>query len=155
MTPTESLLKDFYTAFQNKDYATMQAAYASGATFSDPVFPHLDEKEVKAMWEMFCKTGKDLKVTFGDITADDEQGAAQWTATYTFSATGRRVVNDITASFVFRDGRILRHTDHFSFHHWAGQALGPMGALLGWTPMVKQKVRKTAAASLRKFMSGK
>ena len=60
-------------------------------------------------------------------------------------------VNVITALFAFRDGKIVRHHDSFSFWRWASQALGPAGAALGWLPMLKWKVRKDAAKSLAKF----
>ena len=53
--------------------------------------------------------------------------------------------------FAFRDGRIVRHHDSFSFWRWSSQALGPVGAALGWLPPLKWKVRKDAARSLEKF----
>ncbi|MCI0751446.1 MAG: hypothetical protein L0Y35_06375, partial [Flammeovirgaceae bacterium] len=71
----------------------------------------------------------------------------------TFSRTGRFVHNRIHAKFVFRDGKIIRHKDSFDFWRWASQALGPVGLLLGWTPMIKSKVRSTARGSLTKFMN--
>ena len=39
-------------------------------------------------------------------------------ATYTFSATGRTVVNRIRARFDFRDGKIVRHVDSFDLWRW-------------------------------------
>jgi hypothetical protein len=34
---------------------------------------------------------------------------------------------------------------------WSQQALGMKGLLLGWTPLVRNKVQQTAAASLTDF----
>lgn len=65
--------------------------------------------------------------------------------------TGRPVVNDIHASFRFEDGLIAEHRDEFNFHRWARQALGPVGLLLGWTPIVRGAVRRKAAARLDEF----
>jgi hypothetical protein len=61
------------------------------------------------------------------------------------------VVNDVRASFRFAGGLIAEHTDAFGFHRWARQALGPPGLLLGWTPLLRNKVRERAAASLERF----
>ncbi|MDB5894551.1 MAG: snoaL-like protein, partial [Rhodoferax sp.] len=36
---------------------------------------------------------------------------------------------------------------------WSRQALGAPGMLLGWTPMLRNKVRAQAAANLRKFLA--
>ena len=71
------------------------------------------------------------------IEATDTAGKAHWVATYTFSGTGRKVVNDIQASFVFKVGKIVRHKDVFDLYLWARHALGLKGVLLGWTPLVQ------------------
>ena len=55
--------------------------------------------------------------------------------------------------FEFRDGKIVRHLDQFSFWAWSRQALGPMGLLLGWFGPIKSAVRKKADRGLRDFMS--
>ena len=149
----EKLLHDFYGAFAARDPGTMAAAYADDARFSDPVFPDLDAAQVRAMWRMLIARGTDLSITFRDVFADEEVGRAHWEATYTFTTTGRVVRNSIEASFRFRDGRIVQHRDIFSLWHWAGMALGPKGWLLGWTPMVRSKVRSTAARQLAKSMA--
>ncbi len=152
MHPNEALIHHFYTCFANKDYQGMQACYADDAIFSDAVFVNLDAPKVKAMWEMLCKRGKDLKLEFSNIHADDTKGSAEWTASYTFSGTGRHVVNRIKATFEFRDGKIIRHTDTFSFSRWASQALGLTGLLFGMTTFLKLKVRAKAMQNLEDFM---
>ena len=150
MHPNETLLQEFYEAFARRDPSTMAAAYADDARFSDPVFQDLDAREVRAMWKMLIERGADLAVTFRGISAGDARGVAHWEATYTFSATGRRVHNVIDATFEFRDGQIVRHVDTFDFWRWSRMALGARGTLLGWTPFVRNKVRATAARQLAK-----
>ncbi len=105
------------------------------------------------MWRMLCLRGADLELTFSDVTADDSTGSARWEAIYTFSATGRRVHNRISASFELADGGILRHVDDFDFNRWARMALGLPGHLLGWTKFLQRKVQKQAGGHLEKFIA--
>jgi ketosteroid isomerase-like protein len=153
MHPNEILITRFYTCFQNLDFRGMQACYADDARFTDPAFGDLDAAEVRAMWEMLIRNARDLVIEFGQVRADDRQGSADWTARYTFSATGKKVVNRIHAAFVFADGRIVRHTDTFDYYRWARQALGLPGWLFGWTPWLRDKVRERARKNLDRFMT--
>lgn len=153
MNANEALITKFYTAFQNKDVATMQECYSDQATFSDEAFLNLNAKEVRAMWAMLIKGGKDMRVEFKDISADELGGKAHWDAYYTFSATGRKVLNQIDASFIIENGKIVKHTDHFDFYTWSKQSLGLTGLLLGWTSFLKNKVRKQASAKLAAYMA--
>jgi SnoaL-like domain len=140
----------FYAAFDARDGDTMAACYAPGAHFSDPVFPDLNGDEPGAMWRMLTSQARDLRVELLEHTAD----SARWRAHYTFSQTGRPVINDVRARFRFDgDGLIADHRDEFSFHRWARQALGTPGLLLGWTPLLRNKVRRSAAESLARFHS--
>ena len=95
----------------------------------------------------------DLRVELLEHEADGARGSAHCRASYTFTQSGRQVVNDIRASFRFENGLIVEHRDSFSFHRWARQALGAVGLLLGWTPFLRNKVRRTAVARLEKFTS--
>jgi ketosteroid isomerase-like protein len=151
MHPHAELITKFYSALQRRDAAAMAACYHPEIHFSDPVFPDLHGPDAARMWDMLCARGKDLRVEFAGVQADDRTGAAAWDAWYTFSATGRPVHNRIRAEFRFRDGAIIRHIDHFSFWRWARQALGPMGGLLGWSGLVKHRVRAQAGAALAAF----
>ena len=130
----------------------MAACYHPDAVFSDAVFDLKNGKEIAAMWHMLCISGKDLKIEFDKVRADDRTGAAHWDAYYTFSRTGRRVHNAIDASFEFQDGKIIRHRDDFSFPRWSRQAFGLTGWLLGRTAFLKKKVRDTARNGLFRFM---
>jgi ketosteroid isomerase-like protein len=131
----------------------MASCYHPDVFFSDTVFPRLHGDEARDMWRMLVARGADLEVTLDSVSADDDGGRAQWTARYTFSKTGRKVVNVISALFAFRDGKIVRHFDSFPFWRWAAQALGPVGQVLGWFPPLKWQVRKQAAKSLERFRS--
>lgn len=153
MHSNEALITNFYSAFQHGDYATMQSCYHGNAEFSDPVFQQLDSKQVQAMWQMLVTSAKDLKISFNHINADDASGSCHWEAWYTFSRTGRPVHNIIEARFQFKDGKIIRHNDTFDMWRWSRQALGIPGLLLGWSPVIKNKVRSTAGKSLTRFMS--
>ena len=151
MNANEDTLRRFYEAFSRRDAATMAACYAPDVQFSDPVFTDLRGPQAGLMWKMLCERGKDLKIEFRDVRADGASGSAHWEAWYTFSTTGRKVHNVIDASFEFRDGRIVRHTDRFDLYRWARQALGPAGVLLGWTPLLQNKVRAMAAKGLADY----
>lgn len=153
MNTNEQLIHQFYQAFQNKDYKTMQSCYADDARFSDAVFQNLDAAQARAMWEMLIKRGKDLQLEYHNVQANETNGSAEWIATYTFSATGKKVINHIKANFIFKNGKIIKHTDQFDFYKWARQALGFTGLILGWTGFVKKKVRQTAMKSLDNFMN--
>ena len=148
----EQLIRHFYESFQRKDYRSMAACYHPDATFRDEAFDLKNGKEIAAMWHLLCEAGKDLRVEFTDVQADEHSGRAHWEAWYTFSRTGRRVHNVIEARFVFQEGKILRHVDSFSFWRWSRQSLGATGMLLGWTGFLKNKVRLTAMSGLWKFM---
>jgi ketosteroid isomerase-like protein len=157
MTTTEGtngnreLIERFYAAFDAKDGDAMAACYAPDATFSDPVFTDLRGDEPGDMWRMLTGQAKDLSVELLEHDADGERGSARWLARYTFTKTGRPVVNDVRARFAFRDGRIADHKDEFSFNRWARQALGTPGLLLGWTPLVRGPTRAQARAALQEF----
>ncbi|MEL6189188.1 MAG: nuclear transport factor 2 family protein, partial [Myxococcota bacterium] len=106
MHDNAKLIETFYTAFGNRDAETMAGCYHDDATFTDPAFVGLDANGVRNMWRMLVERGKDLEIQFSGVEADDQRGKAHWVATYTFSATGRKVKNEIDATFEFKDGKI-------------------------------------------------
>lgn len=156
MDGNKEVIHRFYTAFQQLEYKTMQNCYSEDIVFSDPVFGFLHGDEVKAMWEMLCKNAKDFSLTYSDIELiDDEYATCKWTAGYTFSKTGRRVVNNIKAFFRLKDGKIIEHSDGFRLSAWIGQALGWKGVLFGWTGFMKRAVKKNARKNLKIFIDKK
>jgi ketosteroid isomerase-like protein len=151
--PNVKLIENFYTSFQNLDAEAMVGCYHPDICFSDPVFPNLSASETGAMWQMLCSQAKTLEVTFTDVQAKEQTGKAHWEAQYDFSTTGRRVHNKIDAEFEFQDGKIIKHTDIFDFWKWSSQALGPVGLLAGWTPLLRRKVQKQASERLARFIN--
>ena len=154
MHANEETIRRFYGAFQKRDAAGMVACYDPQVEFSDPVFTDLKGARANAMWTMLCERGTDLKLEFRDVRADERSGSAHWDAWYSFSATGRKVHNSIDATFEFRNGRIVKHTDRFDLYRWASQALGPAGKLLGWTSFLQNKIRGMAAKNLDAYLAG-
>ncbi|MGH2740349.1 MAG: nuclear transport factor 2 family protein [Actinomycetota bacterium] len=145
-----ALIARFYEALDRGDGATMAASYAADARFEDPAFGELSGEEAGAMWRMLTSRAGDLQVELAEHTADAERGSARWIARYTFTATGRPVVNDIRATFRFAEGRIVEHVDRFSFHKWSRQALGPAGLVLG-LPLLRRLPRSRFRAELNRF----
>ena len=147
-----ALLYRFYSAFQQRDGTAMAACYHANATFRDPVFD-LRGAEVGAMWRMLCSRSTDLRIEHTNLQADAQGGSADWQAWYTFSTTGRTVHNIVHSEFRFDEGLIIGQVDTFAFWRWSRQALGPIGLLLGWTPMLRNKVHATARQSLDRFLA--
>ncbi len=156
MKENEQVVQNFYTAFQQLNYKSMQECYSENAVFNDPVFGILEGEEVRGMWEMLCRNAKDFSLIFSDIIAlDDEYLTCNWIATYTFSATGKKVINRIKAHMRIQDGKITEHSDKFDLWKWSRQALGLPGLLLGWSNYIHNKVHKSARKNLDKFMAAK
>ena len=143
--------EQFYEAFMVQDHYTMGLLYAENATFSDPVFPLLNARGARMMWAMLLTRAEDLGIEVNVLEDSPTRARIEWTAHYTFGATGRRVVNRIQTEMALSNGRIVRQVDQFSLWRWARQALGVQGLLLGWTPMVQNRIRKQAARSLGEF----
>lgn len=156
MTNNEQLINNFYTSFQKLDHKGMNACYSEDIVFSDPVFGLLRGEEARSMWEMLCTNAKNFTLTYGNIQhLDDEYSTCDWVATYTFSKTGKKVVNRIKANVRFANGKIIEHSDAFSLHKWASQAFGFSGWLLGWNSFFQNKIKNGAKKNLLKFMEKK
>jgi len=151
-TENRALIERFYEAFDRRDGPAMTACYAPGAHFRDPAFGDLHGDEVGAMWRMLTGRATDLSVELRSHDADETTGRANWIATYSFGGSGRKVVNDIEASFRFADGLIADHVDDFDFRRWARQALGPAGIAVALLPPLRARVRARARAQLDEFM---
>jgi hypothetical protein len=104
------------------------------------------------MWRMLVGRADDLQVELVEHEADEERGTARWIARYTFTQTGRPVVNDVRARFRFSDGLFAEHVDKFNFWRWSRQALGPRAALLAWMPQMRLSVNRQAKAGLSRAM---
>ncbi len=153
MNSNTEVIEKFYQALQKRDAEGMVACYHPDITFSDAVFQNLKGPQAGAMWRMLVEAGKDMVVTYREVQADNQQGSGYWEASYTFSTTGKKVLNKIRSNFRFKDGKIIEHRDSFDLWRWAAMALGTQGLFLGWLPPVQNRIRKTAMARLNKFMS--
>lgn len=145
----DELIQRFYRAFDAGDGDEMAACYVPDAHFWDPVFGDLHGAEPGQMWRMLTSRGGDLRIELAEFSSDNDHGSAHWIAHYEFTQTGRPVVNDIHATFRFRDGRIADHRDEFDFKKWARQAIGLPGLL----PPVRAAVRRKARAALDEFIA--
>jgi ketosteroid isomerase-like protein len=156
MQSNEEVIRAFYTAFQQLDFHGMNNCYAEDVVFNDPVFLVLHGDEARGMWEMLCTNARDFSLEFSNIELlDDEYATCNWTASYTFSKTGRRVVNRIKAYMKLKEGKIVEHSDAFRLSTWIGQALGRKGVLFGWTGFMKRAVQRNARKSLERFLQNK
>ena len=151
----QQLVENFYKAFQQRDGETMAKSYAENATFSDPAFSNLKGQQVGDMWRMLTERAQNFSLQYKVLTVGEQNGEAEWTATYTFSQTGRTVVNHIHSYFSFKDGKIVAQQDKFDVWRWSSQALGLKGTLLGWTPLVKNKIQQQASKSLAIYQQQK
>ncbi|MDQ6757886.1 MAG: nuclear transport factor 2 family protein [Bacteroidota bacterium] len=151
MNNNEELVQTFYNAFARLDYTTMQNCYADDPVFNDPVFGILEGNDVRAMWEMLCKNAKDFSLRINKIEVDGEYATCNWIATYTFSKTGKRVINNVKAHMRIENGKITEHTDEFDIYKWSRQALGLPGMLLGWSGYLKNKIRSDARKRLQRY----
>lgn len=148
------LIQKFYSAFAAKNIEDMIDCYHDDIRFEDPAFGILDGDRAKSMWRMLLKNNKSkLDIEFSDIETNGQIGTAQWTARYIFSQTGRNVVNNVKAEFEFKDGKIIKHTDHFDLYAWSRQAMGIKGLLMGWTPFFKTKLQQRTNKLLEHFIA--
>lgn len=150
------IIEKFYHSFSNGDVKEMVSCYHKDIVFSDPVFGKLEGKRAVSMWEMLLsKRSESTQITYDHIQSAQDEGSAIWTAKYTYGKTKRKVTNVVHASFTFKDGKIIEHTDVFDLWKWSQQALGIPGYLLGWTSFMKNKIQKTTKEQLKAFMSSK
>ena len=148
----QKTIEEFYQAFQNRDAEKMASLYHHDIIFRDPAFGELKGEHAGNMWRMLMsQADKNLTIRYSKVQADENRGSANWEADYLFSKTGRYVKNKIKAEFEFKDGLIYRHTDYFNIWKWSQMALGPIGYVLGFTPFVKNKIRRQALSGLKKF----
>jgi hypothetical protein len=155
MNVEQQLITSFYESFRRGDWRGMVDCYHEEVFFFDPVFGSLEGAKVGAMWEMLLSSATDLGLSFEKVDGEDGYGSCEWTATYTFSPTGRKVINKVRAHFFITDGKIAEHHDDFSLWKWSTQALGVRGMLLGWSAALQQRVRNKARSNLDRFIAAK
>ena len=149
----QEVIERFYTAFTNLDADGMSDCYHPDIVFEDPAFGVLKGDRAKNMWRMLCASqkGKDFRVDYSQVKENGTNGSAHWEAFYTFSQTGRKVHNIVNATFVIKDGLIIKHSDDFDLHIWAKQAMGFKGWLLGGTSFFRNKLQTSTNTLLDNF----
>lgn len=148
MHPHEALVRRLFACLAARDAEGAAACYDARIFYSDPLFPRLHGPATLDLWRL--RFGNPAFEAVLDEASGDADGAlARWTLRDAHG--GRRIEMPVRAMFAFRDGRISRHYDAFSFWRWASQAYGPAGAALGWFGPFKWKVRHDAARALERF----
>jgi hypothetical protein len=130
MHDNERLIAGLFEALNKHDHIAIAKYYAENAYFEDIAFNLRGRKEIHAMWHLICAT--DISVTVEALSASGSSGKVTVIEKYTFTDTGRPVVNKIEGRFVFRDGLIMEHHDTCDPLAWARQAFGGVkGELAG------------------------
>lgn len=151
--PHNNLIQSFYQSFSDKNVSGMIQCYHENIFFHDPAFGTLQGEDVKSMWKMLLERGKEnLSIEFDNIREDEKGGEATWCARYTYGPKKRNVINKVNASFEFKEGKIIRHTDYFDLWRWSRQALGLSGWLLGWSSFMKMKIQQRTNTLLKQYM---
>ncbi|MCB1190929.1 MAG: nuclear transport factor 2 family protein [Leptospiraceae bacterium] len=151
---SQEIIEKFYSSFQKKDINSMLECYHKDVEFSDPIF-QLNGWKANAMWMMLIDRGKDMELSYGSVEGDDKTGKAKWEAKYTFSKTGNKIHNQISATFEFKEGKIIKHKDSFDLWKWCSMALGLKGLLFGWLPMIQNEIRREANSGLELYIKRK
>lgn len=150
----EALINQFYQSFSEGNADGMVACYHDDVVFKDPAFGTLEGNKAKAMWRMLLSRSESKpQIKFSGVAADAKFGKANWIANYNYGPKKRPVENHVAATFEFKDGKIIKHTDHFDLHKWSKQALGVSGYLLGWSDFMQNRIQKTTNGLLQKFMA--
>lgn len=150
--PVEKVANNFYSAFQQKNANGMIECYHQDLQFEDPAFGKLSYAQTCGMWKMLCESAKDLSIEYSILKSEDNYVEVRWIAEYSFSKTGKFVHNEIIAQLMFRDGKIIQHTDNFDLFKWAKQAMGLQGWLIGSTPFFRKKLQQQTNYQLAKYM---
>lgn len=149
----EELITHFYQSFSQGNADGMVACYHDDIVFKDPAFGTLEGDKAKAMWRMLMSRSDSApEIQFSNISADAKFGRANWIAKYNYGPKKRKIVNNVTALFEFKDGKIIKHTDDFDLWKWSQQALGVSGYALGWSSFMKNQIQKKTNGLLGKFM---
>lgn len=152
----KEVIEKFYTSFSNGNSKEMIACYHDRVIFEDPVFGRLKGERVFEMWNMLLSNkSNDTTITFNNVEIVENTGRANWIATYKYGPKKRPVINNVSAYFEFKQGKIIKHVDSFDVWKWTRQALGISGYIMGWTPMMMKKIQKTTHKRLDDYISSK
>ena len=147
----QELIRCFYTAFANRDVETMLSYYHENVVYEDVGFGIQKEENAKAVWLYLMENSdKNAVITFSNIQADNLSGSVKWNANYKFN--NRKIENHISATFHFRNGKIIYHKDDYSLWKWSQQAFGIVGYLIGWSLLFQWLIRWQMRRFLKNFI---
>ena len=150
MDPYETLVRELLARLAARDAEGAARCYHAEIFYSDPRFPQVGGCAVGVLWRMRFDQEPQFALTVDEVGVDGQGGAfARWHWRYVHH--GRPVAVRVRSMFAFRDERIVRHYDHFSFWDWAAQAHGALGTALGWSAPFKWKLRRDAMRRLERF----
>ncbi len=150
-------LDRFFAALARLDAPALQSCYSDNARFEDELFSLHGSHMVGGMWRMMCSNVRHRgrmvwQLDVRELATQGGLGSARWEAQYLFEDRPVHIV--VASEFSFDGlGLIRRHRDHYDFWAWARQALGWRGQLAGWSPYMRRRTRRDAAARLRRFVS--
>ena len=148
MHPNARLIETLYASLRDNQPEVAAACYADDAHFEDIAFRLNGRDCILQMWRLVCS--QKVRVSFHSVVADDRKGGATWVAKYTMAKTHRKVTNDTTSHFEFRDGLIVNHVDRCDAMAWATQAFPfPLNLALGTSGPLRQFM---ASKRLKQFI---
>jgi ketosteroid isomerase-like protein len=136
--------RQFYDAFCKGDTATMENLYAPDVKWKDTIFSFDDRAGTMGMWDILCKPAPDKKFTYKMVSVSGDTVVVHWLADYVL--LGRKIHNDVMATLVVKNGKIVSHEDVYDWGRWARQAF-PLGGLVDVWP-----VKPVLMGVLRLFM---
>lgn len=119
----------------------MADCYHDQAAFIDIAFDLRGRKPIHAMWHRICNG--DTEVEVQKIEANHDGVRATVVERYTFTKTGRPVLNHIESRFRMRDGLIFQHLDSCDALSWSRQAFGRVrGELAGRLGILRRRAAR-------------
>jgi len=149
MHPNEALVRRFFERLAARDAPGAAGCYHAEIFYSDPLFPRLRGAAPGELWRMRLEDLQGLEIRLEEAHGDADGAHAVWSLGYVLGP--RKVALRVRSMFGFRDGRISRHYDHFSFWGWAAQAYGARGAVLGWFGPFRWAMRQRFARAFERF----
>src|SRR4051812_35367562 len=122
MHPHETLVRRLFDRLAAHDAQGAAACYHGDIFYSDPLFPRIRGAAAGELWRMRVEGLRSLEIRLEEAHGDADGPHALWSLSYMQGP--RKVAVRVRSMFGFREGRISRHYDHFSFWRWAAQAYG-------------------------------
>jgi hypothetical protein len=161
MHPNADTITKFYAAFAQLDPEAMGACYADDVRFDDEVFSLRGKAQTMGMWRMLCEAtrakGKDdWKLEYSGIEADANDRPRPLGRPLPLQRHRAPGAQPHRRRLHLQPARPDRHAPRpLQLLGLVAPGARRAGLLLGWTPMLRNKVKQQAAHNLRKFMERK